>query len=118
MIIETLPINGLKRYFLSPKFRLLAPFRLAGITVPASVVTDGASIPWFLRAFFSPLGPWAEAAVLHDFLIWSGFKRRYAAGKFREAMRELRINPVIISLFYAGVRIGDAYYWLKEKLNA
>jgi hypothetical protein len=32
-------------------------------------VTDGFSIPWFLRWFHSPFGVGVEAAVTHDYLL-------------------------------------------------
>jgi hypothetical protein len=38
------------------------------ITVPAGATTDLASIPGFAAALLPPDGPWAKAAVIHDFL--------------------------------------------------
>ena len=38
------------------------------IMVPANLKTDLASVPRFLHRVLPPDGPWAEPAVLHDFL--------------------------------------------------
>lgn len=36
--------------------------------MPAGFVTDLASVPRVVWSFYPPDGPWAKAAVIHDFL--------------------------------------------------
>lgn len=43
------------------------------ICIPKGEITDGASIPWFLRSFATSTGPLSRAAYVHDF----GYKHRY-----------------------------------------
>lgn len=38
------------------------------ITVPKGFVSDFASMPWIVRRTLPSFGPWARAAVLHDYL--------------------------------------------------
>lgn len=38
------------------------------ITVPTGFVSDFASMPWIVRRTLPSFGPWARAAVLHDYL--------------------------------------------------
>lgn len=38
------------------------------ITVPAGFITDLTSVPWFLRWIAGRVGPWLEAAIVHDYL--------------------------------------------------
>lgn len=41
------------------------------IRVPVDFITDLASIPVPFRDWLPPDGPWAKAAVVHDFLFWT-----------------------------------------------
>lgn len=41
------------------------------IIVPAGFVTDLASVPRMVWSFYPPDGPWAKAAIIHDFLYWT-----------------------------------------------
>ncbi len=38
------------------------------ITVPRGLITDLTSVPRIFRVFIGRVGPWLEAAILHDFL--------------------------------------------------
>lgn len=59
--------------------------------IPAGFQTDFASIPQALWSLVGdPGGPWAPAAVVHDFLYRSGIVPRAEADRtFREAMADL-----------------------------
>ncbi len=48
------------------------------ITVPAGFITDLTSVPGPLRLFAGRVGPWLEAAVLHDYLYsaWQDFPQQ------------------------------------------
>src|SRR5687767_6419042 len=41
------------------------------IEVPRGFVTDFASIPYGVTAFFLPTGQYSRAAVVHDYLYWT-----------------------------------------------
>jgi hypothetical protein len=50
------------------------------VTVPAGMVTDLASVPWFARWLVGRVGPHLEASIVHDFLYiaWQDLDRRGA----------------------------------------
>jgi hypothetical protein len=82
------------------------------IRVPMGFQTDFASIPWGLWNLFPPSGPWARAAVIHDFLYRkSGVTRAVADKVFLDAMKHLGVNWLTRHLIYRAVRIfGDCAY--------
>jgi hypothetical protein len=75
--------------------------------VPAGFVTDFASIPFPFNKVFPPDGPWAKAAVLHDWLIsyQKNISKIVQDSIFLEAMRVIGVNPIIAWLFFTSVRI-------------
>lgn len=82
------------------------------IAVPAGFVTDGASIPslfWGWPFRMSPWGPYAKAAVLHDWL-YAGqtFTRLECDNVFLEAMMALAFNATKAKIMFDMVRwFGD-----------
>lgn len=38
------------------------------LTAPRELITDLTSVPWLFRLFVGRVGPWLEAAILHDYL--------------------------------------------------
>lgn len=88
------------------------------VDVPAECETDLASIPRWLRWLFSPDGPWAQAAVLHDFLYRENLVSRWMCDRiFYEAMRVIddsarkhgnkpRVHFWQRQAIYWGVRMG------------
>jgi hypothetical protein len=61
------------------------------VIVPEGFVSDFASMPWAVRQLLPSFGPWARAAVLHDYLYATQgqngrFTRRQADAMLREAM--------------------------------
>lgn len=76
--------------------------------IPAGYLTDMASIPFPINLLFKPNGPWAKAAVLHDYITGEFFdiSRIVADGVFLEAMTVLKINLFIAYLFYFAVRFA------------
>ena len=61
------------------------------ITVPSGFVSDFASMPWAARRILPSFGPWARAAVLHDYLYRTRgeggrWTRKQADDMFAEAM--------------------------------
>jgi hypothetical protein len=98
------------------------------ITVPAGFVTDLASIPAFAWSLGFPAdGPWAKAAVVHDFLyatagtcVWHGkcgrtrvapYTRAEADGILREAMGVLGVPAWRRFVIWSAVRVGGGRGW-------
>lgn len=57
------------------------------IEVPAGYTTDFASIPWLFWRIFPPIGRYARAAVIHDWLCDQNYFRPYCDAIFLQAMR-------------------------------
>ena len=78
------------------------------IVVPAGFLTDFASIPrplWSLVG--DPGGPWAPAAVVHDYLYRTGLMPRAEADAiFYEAMAAEGIRTTKRWLMWLAVRVG------------
>ena len=66
------PLVAQKVYSTKRSYRLVEPLIYEGARdsweVPVGFETDFASIPRVARAIYAPDGPWAPAAVIHDFL--------------------------------------------------
>lgn len=82
------------------------------VTAPVGFQTDFASIPWPIKLVFKPNGPYAQAAVIHDYLCvlyktnrGTTFSRRVIDAIFFESMLVLKVNRVVASFLYYGVRI-------------
>lgn len=74
------------------------------VTVPTGYETDFASVPRVFWIIAPPLGPYAKAAVVHDFLCDSpgGFSRRRVDAIFLEAMLVLGVfKPLAWSMWFA-----------------
>lgn len=97
------------------------------ITVPAGALTDLASIPRLAGVLLPPDGPWAKAAVVHDFLYatrgtciagtftWRTRAKPYSRAEadkvLREAMEVLGVPAWKRAVIYAAVRVGGARGW-------
>ena len=80
------------------------------IVVPKGFESDGVTVP---RAFWSILPPWGHpatrAALLHDFLLVSGYERRFAAREFKLAMIATGVNKAFAQTVYLAVRAYDLF---------
>jgi len=100
-----------------PEYRLLESFsfEIGGfgtetfITVPMHFVTDLASIPKGVRWMLPPDGPYAKAAVIHDFMYEFaseyGWSRAYADLVFKEGMERLKVPAHTRTIMYRSVRM-------------
>ncbi len=95
---------------------------LYGITieVPAGFLTDFASIP---RIFWSilghPMGRYAAAAVLHDYLYFKGlYSRKRCDQIFKEAMAVLNVPKLKRKLIYRFVRLLGKCAWNWHRRNS
>lgn len=108
MIVELIKPQGRFRIFKRSRYRLVSEILIAGNVVPVDFISDGASLPPLVRIFFDPMGIWAEAAFLHDYLL-KKMSREEAALNFYSAMRELGVPYWVRKLFYGAVRVYDFY---------
>lgn len=82
------------------------------VTVPKGFETDFASVPRILWSIFPPDGTYTQAAVLHDYLYYSGiFNRKKCDGIFLEAMEVLNVPWWKRKLMYRAVRIFGRFGW-------
>lgn len=83
--------------------------------VAAGFITDLASIPAFLRTFFSQNDASRKAAVLHDsrYCIKRG-TRKEADDLFLEALERCGVGYTHRWAMYLGVRAGGWVYWNKR----
>lgn len=87
------------------------------ISVPPGFVTDFASIPGPVRGLLPPDGPYARAAILHDFLYAVGApgERKAADDVLMAAMVEYKVPAATREIIYTAVRLGGgAGYGLKS----
>jgi hypothetical protein len=100
------------------RWQLLEPVRFRSarigqvIVVPGGFECDLTSIPRPLWGFFPPMGPYAAAAVVHDYLYsirWPD--RRTADQIFLDAMASLGVPWWQRQLFYASSRISGGHAW-------
>jgi len=99
------------------------------IVVPPGFVTDLASVPRFVWSFYPPDGPWAKAAIIHDFLYFTRgtgewhdevgitrerpYSREEADDILKEAMDDRRVGRWERFVIWASVRLGGAGGWGK-----
>lgn len=86
-------------------------------TVPEGFTTDGASIPRFLWAVVGhPLGPYAPAAVLHDWLYATAPVSKARSDELLlEAMEVLGIGWVKRRVIYLGVAWFGGPAWAAHR---
>lgn len=99
-------INGKPRAFLDKALNA------GGWCVPAGFQTDFASIPRIFWNILPPIGPYAQAAVVHDYLYQQGNVRRKTADlNFLNIMKTDGVNFFVRYLMYYAVRIfGRKHY--------
>jgi hypothetical protein len=97
------------------------------IVVPPGFVTDLASVPRAVWSFYPPDGPWAKAAIIHDFLYttkgtgtWHAhvgitraepYSRKEADDILKEAMADRKVGKWEQSVIWSSVRLGGAGGW-------
>jgi len=97
------------------------------IVVPPGFVTDLASVPRAVWSFYPPDGPWAKAAIIHDFLYatkgtgeWhthrgitrgAPYSRKEADDILKEAMADRNVGKWEQGVIWASVRLGGAGGW-------
>lgn len=81
-------------------------------TVPAGFVTDFASIPRLGWSILSPYGPYAPAAIVHDYLYWvQPCTREQADRALLEGMRESEVPIAKRESIYHAVDLAGGFAW-------
>lgn len=90
------------------------------LIVPMGFVTDFASIPGMLRGVLSPTGPYAAAAVVHDYLyrVPNGRSRVLCDAIFAQAMVDAGVPWWIRAVVYGSVRVGGWLAWRRHRCAA
>jgi hypothetical protein len=103
-------------YINGRRWRVLEDFTYGGITVPAGFETDFASIPRVLWSIYPPAGKWGKAAVIHDYLYFTGMMPRAAADQvFLDAMEDLGVPKLRRRVMYRAVRLGGGGAWNRHR---
>lgn len=85
---------------------------LPSVNVPKGFVTDLTSIPRLFWSLFPPDGPYAFAAVIHDYLYWThAVSREHADLIFKHAMQDLTVSGPTVDTLYEAVRLGGGSAW-------
>ena len=97
------------------KWKLHEPLEYRGSVfakVPVGFVTDFASIPKALWSIIAPSGPYARAAVVHDWLYANHkYTRKRSDQIFKEGMKVLDVNWFVRGWMYNAVRWFGAKAW-------
>lgn len=75
------------------------------IVVPVGFETDFMSVPWGFRNFVAVFGKRSKAAVIHDYMLVSGYSISYTNKVFREALRVLGAGPIEAGVLFAAVHL-------------
>jgi hypothetical protein len=128
-VMSTKSLSGpatLQKFF-EPIYYLVEPFTwtpnadngsdYSAVVVPKGFVTDLASIPDPLFPWLRADGPYAQAAIVHDYLYWTqpAKGREYADNVFRIAMRDLEVAPATVALMYHAVRTLGNAAWVDNR---
>lgn len=99
--------HGVKRWPWSrTKWTLCEDLEYAGLIIPTGFVTDGASIPFFIRWFLPSTGDYFEASIIHDFLIHQSVGWDDANDGFLLALKHYEINRPLRYTLYFGVKLN------------
>lgn len=92
------------------------------VIVPKGFVTDFASVPWFAWPLLPPLGSYAPAALLHDYVYFLKgrltesviLSRKEADILFRDIMIDLGVGGITRRMIYGAVRMGGRSIWKRR----
>ena len=88
------------------------------IKIPKDFLTDFASVPRFLWSILPPWGKYGKAAILHDFLYYSGlFSKKEADLLFLEAMEVLEVIKWKRYSMYYSAKLFGSKAWNKYRKN-
>ena len=86
------------------------------IIVPAGFITDFASVPRIFWSLYPPMGKYAGATIIHDYLYITQERTRKETDLiFLEAMKVLNVPFFRRQIIYRAVRLGGWLPWRKRK---
>jgi len=94
-----------KSWLRPTRYCLYRMYELEGVKVPVGFYTDGASVPRFFWWLFPPMGKYAGAAVVHDYLLFTKMDRQFADDTFYRAMITLGVAKWRAKSMWAAVRV-------------
>jgi len=107
-MIVSVDILPPEKWWKKARYRLTKPLKVAGYTVPAGFVTDGATVPRFLWPLFPPVGRYLAAAVLHDYLLTKQ-PRSVADMEFGRALKLAKVECWRRVVMLGAVRAYSSY---------
>jgi len=84
------------------------------VNVPIGFITDGASIPFYARMWFSPTGRYFGAAIVHDYIIVTEHDWAKANYQFKKEIDVLDIKKWRKMLLIASV---TSWGWFLQKIG-
>lgn len=82
------------------------------IVVPAGFSTDFASVPRIFWSILPPWGPYAPAAIVHDYLYVTGIiPKKQADDIFLKIMKNLKVSKWKRNTMYQAVKLGGGEAW-------
>ena len=96
-----------KRWYQQARWELLKPYTSlnGNVTVTKGYISDGATIPWIARIFFSPTGAYFPAAIVHDYCITEERNWKKANDEFKLELKALGIGSFRRLILNTSVRI-------------
>jgi hypothetical protein len=86
------------------------------IVVPVKFETDFASVPRIFWSIISPIDTHAKAAVIHDYLYYTGiYSRKRSDEIFKEALIVLNVEPWKVQAMYRSVRTFSWHAWNRHR---
>lgn len=93
-------------------------FQQGMVIVPTGFETDFASTPRFLWRLYPPMGEYCPAALIHDWLYYTGEYTRLESDRlFVKALKIVGASWITQRIFYCGVRIGGWIAWNRHRDN-
>jgi len=88
------------------------------IKVPAGFITDFASIPKIFWSVLPPDGPYAKAAVVHDYCYRTGCYSKWKSDLiFLEGMRVLQVAKWKRRTMFTAVVLFGWFAWYKRRIE-
>lgn len=92
------------------KFKLLEPLKYKQGIVNQGFVTDGFTLPWFVRWFHNPFGKGLKAAIVHDYELAKN-RNPNAHIIFRDLLIECGVNKAKAQVMYLAVTVYQKLFF-------
>ncbi len=105
------------RWYRQARYRVIRKITVGDVTIPAGFVTDGATVPIFLRWAFPPVGRYFPAAMAHDYLLVKGYSWKHSNAVFRQTLLHCNIPTWQRVLMGAATSVYGTFKELGKKLR-